>query len=354
MIMRKRNIVRLISPILIHFVSFGLMANPASGKQSIFDLMHYEEVLNLTLETDLTALKTNRRDESSHPATISFEDASGKEQKWNLKVQLRGAFRRIRCEDVPPLKFNFKKSELTAAGLTKYDDLKLVPQCLENSAKGKEVLLKELLAYRLYNQLSHYSYRTQLVRITYIDSATGEKDKQWAFLIEDTAQLRNRIGGDKIDDQFNMPVDSFHLAQARLVSVFQYMIGNSDWGFERIKNIKFIRRKGKVIPIPYDFDFSGLVNAPYAIPNSNVGQHHLEERIYLGFENESSPLTGTMRHIKGKRKKLEETVKAFKPLSFDARLEVLEYLKGFFDGPNEVRTKDLALAEAAVEVENVK
>ena len=324
--------------VLFSLFALACSANDPSFNKSIFDLMNHREVLELTLETDLAALKNNRQDESSHKAKISFKDAGGNNQQWDLKVKLRGAYRRVKCSDMPPLKLNFKKSDLEAAGLAPFDDLKLVPQCISDDENAKEVLLKEYLTYKLFNEVSGYSFRVQLLRITYKDTDTGKKEKQWAFLIEDAAQLRERLEGEKMEDQFNLPQDSFHLPQARLVSVFEYMIGNADWGFSTIKNIKFLKKKGKIVPIPYDFDFSGLVNAPYALPNRNVGQTTLGERIYLGFEDQTSELHSTIYQLVGKREELENVVMDFKPLHYDARLEVVAYLDTFFDNPEDIRT----------------
>ena len=182
----KNTILRLNTgfALLLSLVFSGpVLAIEPIGEKSIFDLMNYQEVLDLTLEADLATFRTDRKNTSSHPAKVSFRDSSGELQEWDLKVKLRGAFRRMKCTDVPPLKLNFKKSELEKAGLAKFDDLKLVPQCFTGQAAAKESLLKEYLAYKLYNEMSDYSYRVQLVRITYVDVSTGQKDKQWAFLI---------------------------------------------------------------------------------------------------------------------------------------------------------------------------
>ena len=335
--------------ILFSLFSLTSFANDPSNDKSIFDLMNHEEILDLTLETDLTALKTNRQDESSYKATISFKDAWGQSQKWDLKVKQRGAFRRVKCSDVPPLRFNFRKSDLEAAGLAPFDDLKLVPQCINDQKEAREILLKEYLAYKLFNEVSDFSYRVQLLRITYKDTATGEKDKQWAFLIEDAAQLRYRVDAEKMDGSYNLPPDSFHLSQARLVAVFEYMIGNVDWGFKTIKNVKYFRKKGKIIPVPYDFDFSAVVAAPYAIPNKNVGQTSLDQRIYLGFAEESGDLHGTIYHLVGKRKAFEDLVMGFKPLSYESRFEMMAYLNSFFDNPEDIR-KEAVVGQGVTEV----
>lgn len=351
-----KNLVLLFKPLSVSFLFLLLqtvvLANGEEGQKSIFDLMNHQEVLDLTLETDLTALKADRSDESSYEAKISFKDQDGKKQKWQLKVKLRGAFRRIKCSDVPPLKLNFKKSELEAMGLARYDDLKLVPQCIADDEQAKETLLKEYLAYKLYNDVSPYSFRVQLLRITYKDTATGEKDKQWAFLIEDAAQLRNRLDAEKIESTaFNLPVDSFHITQARTVAMFQYLIGNTDWGFKTGKNLKFLRKKGKLIAVPYDFDFSGLVNASYALPNTNVGQTKLGQRVYLGFEESATDFHGTTYHLLGKREKLEETVMQFKWLSYDDRMAIKAYLDGFFEAPEQVRFTGSVAERSALEAD---
>ena len=342
----------LLSITVFTLFSVSLFAVSPAEKQSIFDLMRHREVLDLTLQADLSVLKADRHNSKSHKAKISFKDAGGNTHHWDLKIKLRGAFRRLKCSDVPPLKLNFKKSELEAAGLSAFDDLKLVPQCAADEEAAKEALLREYLAYKLFNEISDYSYRVQLLRITYKDTATGKKDRQWAFLIEDTAQLRARTGSEKYESKFNLPVDSFHLSQARTVAFFEYLIGNGDWGYDRVKNIKFLKKKGKIVPVPYDFDFSGFVNAPYAVPNSNIGQTSVEDRIYLGFKEDESNFHGAIYNLVGKRAKLEAVVMKFRPLPIDVRLEIKAYLSGFFDEPEKVKgvwAVDLIEGEEAAE-----
>ena len=106
-----------------------------------------------------------KRNTEKHPAVFSFTDQSGAVQTWNIKVNLRGKFRRTRCENLAPLKLNFKKSELKAAGLAKFDDMKLVTHCMSSKSDAKALLQKEYLAYRLYNELTENSYRVQLLKI---------------------------------------------------------------------------------------------------------------------------------------------------------------------------------------------
>ncbi len=304
-----------------------------SAQQSIFDEMAHQEVVNLTIEADFEFLRNNPRSSDSHKAKLSFKDKEKNERNYDIKIKLRGAFRRVRCTDFPPMKLNFKKSTLEAEGLLPFDDFKLVTQCIADDPMAKSQLMKEYLAYKLYNELSDYSFRVQLLRITYMDVSTGKKEKQWAFLIEDTAELRHRMQAEKGEALFNLPADSFHINQARMVAVFQYMIGNSDWSFGTAKNLKYLKKKDKIIPVPYDFDFSGLVEASYANPNTNLGLTSLTERVYLGFSEDLDLLHGTVYYLIGHRAKFESIIMDFRHLSYDDKLKMIDYLNEFFEEP---------------------
>lgn len=313
-------------------LSIQLMAiGDGTTPTSIFDVMNHKEVLQVTLETDIEKLKSDISNEEYQPAFLSFKDAAGVEQAWKLKVKLRGKFRRMNCSDVPPLKLNFSKSDLEMAGLAKFDDMKLVPQCVEDRVAAEDYVKREYLAYRLFNEISPYSFRVQLLRITYIDSGTGKRRKQWGILIEDTAQLRARIGGEKCKDCYNQPISEFHEQATRLVSLYQYMIGNPDWSMAKMKNVKLFKLKGKIVPVPYDFDFTGLVDASYVTLDPSIGITSKRDRVYLGFYEEQNSLDRGVTIFKAKRKKLTKLVQDSKYLSVDSRTDVVEYLNTFWE-----------------------
>ena len=323
---------------LIAFLLGGqlsVMATTPESVKSIFDLMYQEEALEMTLEVDLDELERIRRKDEEIPADLSFTDVDGVEQWWKLKVKVRGKFRRTNCIEIPPLKLNFKKSDLKEAGLAKWDDLKLVTQCVEDKREAREFLKKEFLAYKLYNKISDYSFRVQLLQITYKDRKSKRKLKQWAFLIEDSAQLRARMAAEKCKDCINLPVAQLDLAASSTTTAFQYLIGNGDWGIANIKNVKLFRKGEKVIPVPYDFDFSGLVSASYSLANVNYGAQTVKERIYLGpLELFDSPeMKEAVNKLSGQRDELITTVMDAKFLSRIHRVEVRDYLNEFFESP---------------------
>lgn len=316
---------------------------------SIFDVMGHREVLRLTLETDIEKLKSDIANEEYQSASLRFKDATGTEQAWKLKVKLRGKFRRMKCVDVPPLKLNFSKRDLEMAGLAPFDDLKLVPQCVEDEALAADYLKREYLAYRLFNEVSPYSYRVQLLRITYIDTATGKRQKQWAFLIEDTAQLRARIGAEKCKDCYNLPNEAFHLQATRLVSVYQYLIGNIDWSLAKMRNVKLFKVNGKVVPVPYDFDFTGLVNAGYMRLDPALGIAQRRDRVYLGLPENVDELGAAIYVISAHREKMEALIGGAKFLSYDSRIDMEAYLNSFFGKPEITKFAPEAIVEGKID-----
>lgn len=321
--------------LLLFLLSFSGIGFGKEVQPSIFDLMQHKEVLDVTLEADFNFLKNNRRDENSHPARLTFKDEKGEKQVWDIKVNIRGAFRRMFCPEMPPLKLNFKKSELRDAGLTAFDDLKLVPYCIENEEVAKDVLLREYLSYKLFNAIADESFRVQLLRITYKDTGSGERELQWAFLIEDAAQLRDRLGMEKVDETkaFNLPADRFDREYLKKVAVFQYMIGNTDWSLNTGKNLKYLEKNGKIVAVPYDFDFTALVNAPYFTYDSGYGLLGRQDRAFLGFPEDLADLHTAIYSIYGKRMVLEDIIKNFSLLSWASRKDLLDYLDSYFDNP---------------------
>ncbi len=310
-----------------------LAARPVTEKQSLFDILEHKTMLKVTLEMDLEAVLGNRRNTAEHPAVFSFTDAEGGLQEWNTKVKLRGKFRRVKCEAMPPLKLNFKKGDLKAAGLAKFDDFKLVTHCVADDRQARELLLKEYLAYKLYHQLTEESFRVQFLQITYRDSKSGSKDTQWGFLIEDTAQLRARLGAEKWENPLG--IDSVYLdaKQLQRVALFQYMIGNMDWSIRAARNIKVMERDGMALIVPYDFDFSAFVDAPYRVVDTShsVDGTTGEHQAYLTSMADRESLEPAWSQFVTEKEAMLELIKDCKMLRFSERRHLMQFIQTFFD-----------------------
>lgn len=314
--------------LLLWGLTFIIPTQSVAQSESIFDVMNHQEVLEMTIEADFDSLKNSRRTDDYQKAYLTFQDRNKKTHGWKMKLRTRGKFRRSICE-MPPLKMKFKKAELAAAGLNDFNDMKLVTHCVEDKAEAKALLMKEYLTYQLYGELTEHSYRTQLVRITYKDVITGKKIKNWGFLIEDTAQLASRMEAEKCDCWGTTDFD-FHHGTSEMVALFQYMIGNEDYKVNALKNVKTFRKDGKLIPVPYDFDFSGIVNAGYATPNSNYELKTITDRVYLGSTESLTRLHGIKAMFHAKQDDFHGLIENFKRLSAVERGEMTTYLRDFF------------------------
>ncbi len=316
-------------PILLGLLS--LSNSTAAQQKSIFDLIHYQEVTKIDLSFDVSSLHENRRNSNKYPGLLSFIDEAGKQQDWQVNLSLRGRYRRQRCQEMPPLTIDFSKKELRKAGLAPFDDLKLVTYCMDNDQIAREALIREYLTYKLYNQLTAISFRVQLIKITITDTETRKKSTQLAFLIEDTAQLRARIGADKVEDMLVREKGQFEPHTLRMTTLFQYMIGNQDWGLTISKNIKYLKRADQVIVVPYDFDFSVIVAASYAMPQEVIEKPMTYGRAYLGFEEDPDDLRVTFNEMLSKREALIQVIRKCRHLRATAKKEMKAYINFFFE-----------------------
>ncbi|MFK8006384.1 MAG: hypothetical protein AB8H03_08440 [Saprospiraceae bacterium] len=334
--MKNSIAFRAITLIVIFLFSNQLIkANKIITTQnSIFDELQYQEMVEVNLELNTSEAFDDRKNPEKHEAIFSYENQFGELQTWNIKVEQRGRFRRMKCENLPPLKLNFKKRDLAEAGLIEFDDMKLVTHCVNNAEEAKQLLVKEYLAYKIYNQITKLSFRVQFVKINYKDVMSGKVDTQYGILIEDTAQLRDRINAEKDDKAFNLSPDKYNSNQIKAVALFNYMIGNSDWSIGEMRNVKVMIKDGLRILVPFDFDFSGLVDAPYVRLRPEHRLASSKERIFLGFREDASDLKSAQRFFKFKRAAIIKTIEDCSIISDDNQREMIRYINSFYDGGN--------------------
>jgi hypothetical protein len=253
------------------------------GRPSATSFFDAEEPLTLTLTANLRQLRRDRAEQVPwRAATLSYTGEDGDTVVVPLRVRTRGIFRLKHCE-FPPLRFNFAAGAARQTVFRGLDKPKLVNYC-RDSDRYEQYVLQELQLYRIYGLLTPLSHRVRLLRLTYVDSATGRAETtRYAFLMEEPEALARRVGGTLVEVKGAGPADlaPYHVA---LFGVFQYFIGNTDWSIAGLHNAELVRNSAFVhIPIPYDFDHAGAVNPPYATPSPLVRIKHVRERIYRGY-----------------------------------------------------------------------
>ena len=296
------------------------------------DLFQSEEPLQLTLLMNLKEVVKDIGDERIyHPATLLYN--SGPEgDTFNIKVKTRGFMRRNpRTCSFPPLMLNFKKKAVAGTIFEGQNKLKYVTHC-RPFKDNLNNLFKEYLIYRQYEILTDMSVRTRLVKMNYIDE-TGKKNPfdSYGIILENKKKMASRIGATIYEGDF-VHQDRCANQTLDLFTMFQYMIGNTDWSVNEAHNVYLFQRDStkRIHPVPYDFDMSGLVSAPYAKPNPNIPITSVKLRFYRGVEVEREVLEEVIRHFLRKKKEIYQLWENSELLDDKYRAKALNYIDDFY------------------------
>jgi hypothetical protein len=286
--------------------------------------------VEVTLVSDFRNIKSKRKKNVFQPATVTFtlpEQPSITEQ---IQLSARGEFRRNTC-NMPSLMLDFKNPK--APTLSSLKKMKMVCGC-SASKFDEELVLKEYLVYKMYNMLTPMSFGVRLAKFTYKDAQNKMKlYTQYGFLIEDVDDMAKR-NGTREYQKIVLNAALTDRQQMTLVSMFQYMIGNTDWSLPNAHNIKFIQHRTDTISfpyvVPYDFDYCGMVNAPYAIPQPEFGITKVTDRYYRGLERAKEEVEPMVQMFKEKKEFLIALINNFTLLKKPQREEMLYFLEGFY------------------------
>ena len=305
---------------------------PGVGKPPA-PLFQSDETLYLTLSMDMKTVFSNRKQEEKHPAVISYNDHPGTKITIPMEVNLRGNFRKDpdNC-DFPPLRFDFSKTAVKNTIFEGQDKIKLVTHCRSKLQLYEQNVLKEYLAYKLYNLFTEESYLVRLVHMTYADNK-GEFDTiiKMAFLLEPTAQMAARNGCEKLKVS-NIHQTKTNRSKTTVMAIFQYMIGNTDWSVWAQHNIVLLKEDTSVVPIvvPFDFDWAGLVNAPYAVPAEFLPIETVKTRLYRGFCSSDAILQPALDEFRQHKDEIYQTCNSIPFLSDRELKKTLKYIDDFF------------------------
>lgn len=304
---------------------FGQHA-PVNSQQFFID----DSIINVTLTTDLKQLRSQKNKPKWQPANIVMHFSDTAVISEEIRIEQRGIDRKTHC-DLAALMLNFKNK--TSPLLSPLNKLKLVGSCNTGNT-NEDLLLKEFLVYKIYNLLSVMSFRVRLLHITYIDSKQKMKSyTQYAFLIENVKDMAARSNCVEIENK-TFANEALNRYQVTFMSIFQYMIGNTDWAIGNYHNIKLIVPKTDTLarpyPVPYDFDFSGFVNAPYAVPDEKAGIQNVTERFYMGFPRTMDELTLILNVFQEKKESVTLKIKEFSLLSDKAKKNMVRYIEIFY------------------------
>ena len=247
------------------------------GEITLFDYI-YEvagDDLKVVIQTDVDSLLENKMDEEYYRSLFTIYETGEELYSFDSRVRTRGNMRKKLC-NLPPLKLDFKKSLLRNFKFSSHDKLKLVLQCLPNP-ENEHYLYKEYLIYKLYGLVDTLSLKAKMIDLELLDNL-GESRALKAFVLEDEEVLARRIEG-QIVEKGVVRSGGLHRESYLKLAFFQFMIANSDWSISARHNIKTIKLDSlqRMKPMPYDFDYAGIVNQKYAVPDGSFPVMNMDE-----------------------------------------------------------------------------
>ncbi len=301
-----------------------------------FDFFSSDEPLTMSLCFDFKQFLKTRKEPEYVDAILTLELIEGKPVSQQIEIKARGDVRRV-ISKFPPLKLKFKENGQESAPIHRKGTLKLVTPC-NQTTHYQNYVLKEYLAYRMLNLVTPYSFKTRLVRISYIDAGNPKRScTNYGFLIENEKDMakRNEM---VIEECKPIPINRVNPRELSRMAVFNYMIGNTDWAITCQHNVKGLKSadstSDNVIPIAYDFDYSGFVNAEYSVPGQHLPIDAVSERYYMGTLCSKEELQPIIDEFIVLKDQFISTITGFSLLPRRDQKDAVNYLDDFY------RTKD--------------
>jgi len=261
-------------------------------------LFDSHSVLKLTLPVNFKTLcRPRETSDCDYTETkLEIENDDGATQSIPIEIRVRGGWRALseNC-DIPPLFIRFSKQHTAGTPFEGQALLPLTTHCgrfqgLENPMAARrhgsfeQVLLREYLGYRLYNLITDASLKVRLVRIKYENpEKPGRVISNYAFFTEHFNSFASRRKAELLP-RFSFDHETIDTHSADILALYQFMIGNTDWSIVRQRNTILVQSTGGMqVPVPYDLDMSGLVDAHYAGPAPGLPIDEVRDRYYLGF-----------------------------------------------------------------------
>jgi hypothetical protein len=324
--------------------------DPGPYGSDVPPLFAAEAPLDLRIEADFGQIRRDREDENpEREGVVYVRNADGSEAAWPVQVRTRGNFRlQTNTCDFPPIRLNFAASAMEGGVFEGQDKVKLVTHCRDRYEPN---VLREYLTYRIYNQLTPASFRVRLARVTYHDTS-GREDPmtRLAFFIEMEEALAERLGGRVLEDEElaeGLNPGLISAGDAVRVDLFQYMVGNTDYTMYfpsdngGLHNIVAVERGPVgVVPVPYDFDWTGFVDARYAKPNPLLNLRSVTDRIYRGFCRPTIDYPATYVGFLEQRPNIDRMIAGFAVMEEDDRRAAIRYLEEFWETLENERRAD--------------
>ncbi len=291
-----------------------------------FEFFNVDEILEVTIKTDFKNL-FNKKEHKYQKAELIVKEIS-----YSIRLKARGNFRLENCS-FPPIILNFSETDFDDKSYEQLKKIKLINACKMQNPYA-QYILSEYLVYRTFNLMTDKSFRVKLLKIEYVDTNKDKKPVvQYGFVIEDQQIMADRLNA-LIIKKIVLLDQITNTEQIVMLSIFQFMIGNTDWQVAGLHNIKLLKIKEITEPmpyvIPYDFEFTGMVNASYAIPQPDLGIINIRERLYWGKCYLAEDLMAAIGKFIERKAAIYQLYRDFNLLDKESLNQSISYLNSFY------------------------
>jgi hypothetical protein len=192
----------------------------------------------------------------------------------------------------------------------------------------------------------------RLLRVRYREpGARKPRWERWGFALEDAADLARRVGMERVRES---AIDRARLdpAATSRAELFFYLVGMTDFSLVRRQggpcchNARALRRAdGAIVPVPYDFDQTGVVDAEYASPDSRLGIHSVKQRKFRGQCRPPEITNASIALLRAKRGEIRALFEAQPQLSRTRVRRALAFLDEFYEWADDPARVATTLAE---------
>lgn len=317
------------SVLLNIFFFLNILVLSAQTESFLQDIKQ-DSAIDLYLTLNWKDMERHKKNQAYLPAQVKLMTPHGDSLHLDLKVRTRGHMRLDICS-YPPVKLKFDKSELAKHSLSSLNEMDLVHHCRDGD-QYDQYLLREYMCYRLFELISPYHFHVQLVRLHY-DNPTGAEahETSYAFLVENPEELVDRLQSKLNNNKIVTSAAVERLLFLRMC-LFQFMIGNTDWYLPLRHNIEFIGVPGfrLLVTVPYDFDYSGIVDAPYAAHHESLKLPSVTIRYYQGWCQTEDEVKDAVKIFEDQKEKILSMCDHIQGFSERSKKYTKDYLEDFF------------------------
>lgn len=323
-------------------VALAASAQPGGGTEAKrpTNLFSADQPIRATLRGPISAVvSTPAPARTARPAVLEL--ASPAVESHPILLSPRGLTRRKKetCT-FPPLRVEFTGKPAKTSLFDRQKRLKLVTHCRNSTGHQQHVLL-EYAAYKMLNVLTPTGLRARLGTFDYADIGGRVIAGRIGFFTEDPDDAASRNGLKEVRTTGRIAVAQLDPAAAARAALFQYMIGNTDWSMRagpagdtcchnfRLMGAAMNSQYG-IVPVPYDFDASGLVNAPYAVPAEVLQTSSVRDRVYRGYCAHNAQVRAAAAEFRAKQGQLIGVLSTIPGLEDRRRTSSAAYLATFF------------------------